>query len=220
MKASLTAALLALATLSPAAPPPPATRPTTCSYVGLLTVDAPPALEAQNNLPPGLGVVVQAVDEASPAAKAGLAVHDIVTRMDDQLVINPPQFSVLVRLHRPGQTVNLEVLRHGKTLTLPVQLAERVLTAADEVSGLRLPPDGSAHVSNMVVFDDGNHVIKITAHDEDRHVRIADNTGTLVYEGPLNTVEDHDKLPPEVRDKVASIERNWARIQALRGGTP
>ena len=216
--ASWFTSMFALASFAAAGP---TTGPAMVSYVGLLTVDASPTLEAQMGLPAGLGVVIQAVDEASPAAKAELAVHDVVTRLDDQLIINPPQFSALVRMHRPGQTVRLEVIRRGKTLAVPVELAEKALPP-DDALGLRLPA-APARVINMATFTDGDHVIAITARGDDRRVRITDPSGVELYEGPLNTPADHERLPDEVRGKITAIEQNWRRVQEFwtkPGATP
>ena len=192
------------------------------AYLGVMTSVATPALREQLGLPGGVGVLVEAVDAESPAQRGGLQVHDIVTKLDDQLVINVHQFGVLVRLRKPGETVNLSVIRRGKPLTANVVLADRVFTPGDDmVPFTNGPPHGSGRLNSIVTQNDGTHEIILTTHgDADRHVRIATTRGEVVFEGPLNTPEDHAHVPAECRGKVDTIEKNWERFKQLRNIAP
>src|SRR5262249_11337015 len=67
------------------------------------------------------------VQPDSPAAAAGLQVHDVLEKLDDQLLINPQQLAVLVRAKHPGDTVNLTLLHGGKESTITAKLAEKEL---------------------------------------------------------------------------------------------
>jgi hypothetical protein len=186
------------------------------------TSAATPALREQLGLPGGVGVVIDAIDADSPAQHAGLLVHDVVTKLDDQLVINVHQFGVLVRLRKPGETVSLSVVRRGKETKIPVQLGERAVPAGEEINPMVVggPPRGG-RISSIMTQTDGSHIITLTTHgDADRHIRIADLDGKVVYEGPLNTPEEHARVPSECRKKVAAIEQNWEKFKQLRGSTP
>ncbi|RME69939.1 MAG: PDZ domain-containing protein, partial [Verrucomicrobia bacterium] len=99
-------------------------RPVT--YLGVEVGRATPALSAQLGLPEGQGLIVRFVMPDSPAAKAGLQKHDLLLRLDDQLLIEPRQLSVLVRSHQKGETISLTLLRGGKERTLEVVLGERM----------------------------------------------------------------------------------------------
>lgn len=225
---------LAVAGLTHSAEPtdrPPAIAPThvaaaapqlRASYLGVMTSVATPALREQLGLPGGVGVLIEAVDAESPAQRGGLQVHDIVTKLDDQLVINVHQFGVLVRMRKPGETVSLSVIRRGKPVTANVLLADRVFTPGEDLVAITNgPPHGSGRLNSIVTQNDGTHEITLTLHgDADRHVRIATTRGELVFEGPLNTPEDRARLPAECRAKVDTIEKNWERFKQLRNVAP
>lgn len=208
---------------APAPTPLQAKAETRAAYVGVVTSAATPALREQLGLPGGVGVVIDSVEADSPAQHAGLIVHDVITKLDDQLVINVHQFSVLVRLRKPGETVNLSVVRRGKPTTASLQLGERTVPAGEEINPLVVggAPRGGGRISSIVTQTDGKHVITLTTHGEaDRHVRVADTSGKLIFEGPLNTPEDHAGVPSEVRGKIETIERNWEKFKQLRSSSP
>ena len=75
----------------------------------------------------GTGLIVGQLADDGPAVAAGLQVGDVITKLNDQLLINPEQLAVLVRTFDPGQTVTLHVLREGEPVTIKAKLAGRVL---------------------------------------------------------------------------------------------
>ncbi|BET66264.1 hypothetical protein ASA1KI_11820 [Opitutales bacterium ASA1] len=85
----------------------------TVTFLGLSTTDTPAALSAQLGLPEGRGLVVAFVEPGSPAEKAGLQQHDVLLRLDDQILVGARQLSVLVRGYADGDTVTLTYLRRG-----------------------------------------------------------------------------------------------------------
>ena len=68
------------------------------------------------------GGVVTQVEPDSPASKAGLQVGDVITKIDNQKVSDAGELQVLVGQRQPGTKVTLQVLRDGKTMTVPVTL--------------------------------------------------------------------------------------------------
>ncbi|HOX06304.1 MAG TPA: PDZ domain-containing protein [Planctomycetota bacterium] len=95
------------------------------AYLGVVAEPADAALRAQVKLPEGVGLVVRKVAEDSPAAAAGIRVHDILHKLGDQLLVNEQQFIVLVRLQKPGDEVALTVIREGETRKISAKLAEK-----------------------------------------------------------------------------------------------
>ncbi len=61
----------------------------------------------------------------SPAAKAGLKGQDILVRFAGKEIANLQDFTYMLRTHKPGETVEVVVLRDGKPLTVQVKLAVR-----------------------------------------------------------------------------------------------
>lgn len=76
-------------------------------------------------VPQGTGLMIGFVAEDGPAAKAGLKKGDVLTRLDDQLLVNAEQLAVLVRTHKAGDAVNLNVLRDGEPIQLKAELVTR-----------------------------------------------------------------------------------------------
>jgi Trypsin-like serine proteases, typically periplasmic, contain C-terminal PDZ domain len=72
---------------------------------------------------PGGGVRITSVDEAGPAAAAGLRAGDIVIRIDRHVVEQPHDLIALVRRHDPGTTVTIVYRRGGTVQNVSVVLA-------------------------------------------------------------------------------------------------
>ena len=78
------------------------------SYLGISAVAADATLRAQLKLPNGVGLAVANVDDQGPS-KSVVQEHDVLYKLGDQILVNPEQFVVLVRMHKPGETVELTV---------------------------------------------------------------------------------------------------------------
>ena len=92
------------------------------TFMGVSVTPAAPELAVHLPLERGTGLVIQSVNKDSPAEKAGLKESDILTKFDDQILIHPVQFSVLVTGKKEGDSVKLTVLRKGEKLEVPVTL--------------------------------------------------------------------------------------------------
>jgi len=135
-----TASLLLVLTFVPAvlAKDKPAKPPTdkpkrTIAFLGVNTMPVGEALRAQLDLPEGVGLLIRSVVPAGPAAKAGVKTHDVLYKLDDQLLINPDQLATLVRTHKPGDKVTLTLIRKAKPVTLTVALGSRQVTPSDDL---------------------------------------------------------------------------------------
>jgi M6 family metalloprotease-like protein len=71
----------------------------------------------------GDGVKVQSVADASPAAVAGLKTGDLVLKLNGDEINRPGRLQEMVREKRPGDAINLTVIREGKELEVKVTLA-------------------------------------------------------------------------------------------------
>jgi membrane-associated protease RseP (regulator of RpoE activity) len=90
-------------------------------------------LRKQLRLPEGFGLVVDFVEPGSPAAAAGLEPYDVLTRLDDQRLVNPQQLAVLVRTFDADAQVTLTVVREGGERQVPVKLVERDVKPIEHV---------------------------------------------------------------------------------------
>lgn len=83
------------------------------------------------------GAVVTEVEPNSPGGKAGLHIGDVITGLNGKSVTDAGELQMEVGQKRPGETIQLEVMREGKTVSVPVTLeamgaANGGATAADE----------------------------------------------------------------------------------------
>lgn len=118
------AALWALAWNAPAAAKSAAPKEKV-TYLGVIVTHVDDTVRAQLKLTAGAGVAIQQVMRDSPAEKAGLKPHDILEKLDDQLLFNAEQLTALVRSHQAGDKVTLEVIRQGKPEGIEVALGEQ-----------------------------------------------------------------------------------------------
>lgn len=97
-------------------------------------------LRAQLPLEPGSGLILRGVVADGPAGKAGLQKNDVLTKLDDQLLLNARQLRTLVRAKHAGDTVRLSYVRRGQP-----GVAEVTLDSHDETTWTDEP--GSYHFS-------------------------------------------------------------------------
>ncbi len=71
------------------------------------------------------GVFVRFVQEGTPADKGGLIAGDVVLEVDGKVVAEVNDFRVRIADHKPGNELNLTVLREGKKEVLTFILADR-----------------------------------------------------------------------------------------------
>jgi serine protease Do len=81
------------------------------------------------------GAVVNQVEPNSPGGKAGLRTGDVITKLNGQTVTDAGQLQMEVGQKRPGDTIQLEVMRDGKTTSVPVTLEAMGAATAGAGSG-------------------------------------------------------------------------------------
>lgn len=69
------------------------------------------------------GVLVGQVDDASPAAKAGIRFGDVITALDGVAVDSPQEFVSLLETYTPGTTIQMEIMQGFKTRSTELKLA-------------------------------------------------------------------------------------------------
>src|SRR5271170_870146 len=68
------------------------------------------------------GAVVTEVEPNSAGGKAGLRIGDVITKLNGQSVTDAGELQMEVGQKRPGDTIQLEVMREGKTVNVAVTL--------------------------------------------------------------------------------------------------
>jgi membrane-associated protease RseP (regulator of RpoE activity) len=137
LAAILTPHALAIEGSADNVPPPPAAKapvigatPDDASkeptgFLGVVAADVPAMLAEHLDIKPNDGVLVRALMPDGPAAKAGVALHDIITRVADQPVTSSRDLTKTVAKHQPGATIHLHLIHRGEPKELDVTLGTR-----------------------------------------------------------------------------------------------
>ena len=205
------------------------------AYLGVATSAPPLALRRQLDLPDGVGLLIEAVAEQSPAADAGLKQYDLLHKLNDQILINPQQLAVLVRTCKPGDEIALSIFRSGKLIELKAKLIEKDLPPLER---LRLMVDdpldlfpgraGSLRPSNIQLqlqprhdmppgplnlleenfilsWDDGTMRITVNAKGGKKMLQAVTREGKTLCDGPIDTPEQREALPAEVKERIPHL---------------
>ncbi|WP_414663985.1 PDZ domain-containing protein [Horticoccus sp. 23ND18S-11] len=103
----------------------------TVAFLGVETGAVSATTAAQLGLTRGTGLVVNHVLPKS-AADGVLQEHDILLKLDDQILIETRQLAVLIRTHKEGDDVTVTYLRAGQKATAKLKLGK---TEVPKVAG-------------------------------------------------------------------------------------
>lgn len=92
------------------------------AFLGVKYQVIPQSTAILNNVPQGMYVV--GVVAGSPAEEVGVAVGDIITKIDGQDVAEDTSLSDIISTKKPEDKITLEIWRNGETSTLEVTLSE------------------------------------------------------------------------------------------------
>lgn len=140
------------------------------AYLGVVAAEVPQMLAEHLGIKPGEGIVVQAVMPEGPAAKAGIAIHDVITRVGDQAVGSSLDLTQQVTGHKPGDTVHLELIRKGKPMGADVILGVRPADVAaiapqplDQLNLDGIPKDLADRIRGMIQGNIGGMEMQLGA---------------------------------------------------------
>jgi Do/DeqQ family serine protease len=108
-----------------------------------------PELSREFDLKRPAGVVVTAVTDKSPAARAGLKPGDVIVAVADQAVDDPNAFNYRFTTHPLGGKVNLAVVRGGKESKIAVALETAPEAPRDEIVIQARSPFHGAKIANL-----------------------------------------------------------------------
>ncbi len=155
----------------------------TVAWLGIGVEEASEALAAQLDLKDGEGLVVTFVASESPAAKAGFQKNDVLTRLDDQLLVNSSQFRKLIRRHKEGDKIKLTLYRNGKKEEISATLGHT-----------------KAHAGLLL----NDHAVVMDFHNLDSQLRTQIDEGVRqqmkeLHESLAKAGVDRQKLSAEIR---------------------
>ena len=94
-------------------------------YIGVTLQDVDADLQRSLDLGAASGALVEDVTAGSPGARAGIRTYDVIVAVDGKAVAGNDQLIQLIAAKAPGTTATLQVIRDGRSLNIPVKLAER-----------------------------------------------------------------------------------------------
>lgn len=203
--------------------------PKTFASLGLKLTRASVVLRQQLALKRGAGLVVDDVAAGSRAARAGFAQHDVLVRLDDQLLVLPEQFDVLLESAEQDAPLECTVLRGGRQFAIPLgrgavaglqpprtTLSTGQLRPTASSLALVQPPaskQGPIEAAPLrrladetLVRQDADYLIRLTNGDETR-LMVSDPQGRVVFNAAIDTPEGRSRMPVSVRDRVDEMER-------------
>lgn len=174
----------------------PLVRTGPVTYLGVATMEVTRELSAQLPLPPDTGLLIGAVAADSPAAKSGLKENDVLSKLDDQILITPRQFAVLIANHKEGDAIKLTYYRKGQPSEATTTLGKHEAPSSVE------PEDPKARLIQRLVRD-GYKIIPNTNDPWERRLRDV----PAEHDVGAEIRKALSRMPPEVREQVEKILR-------------
>ena len=119
--------------------PAPAPAAAERAYLGVGGSQVPELLGEHLKLEPGHGVVVRSLDPAGPAAKAGLAQNDVITKVAGKSVGSHDGLREAVSAMKPGDEIDIDYIHQGEAKTAKIALAGAPAQAG-AIAGAELKP--------------------------------------------------------------------------------
>jgi hypothetical protein len=123
------------------------------TYLGVGVESPGAALRSQLKLPDGVGLVVNYVDEKGPS-QGLIRTHDVLEKLDDQLMVNAEQLVTLVRLRKPGAAARVTLIREAQPTVVEVKLGENDVPPLGWLSTAGQPG------SEALAIHDGNLIVQ------------------------------------------------------------
>jgi hypothetical protein len=215
MLAGLVGPLAAQDKAAPASPPTASTATKAAlvpqAYSGLYVNSLTEELrgKAGVTMPDGVGVNVIIVDPKGPSA-GKVEVGDILTRLDDQVLVSPDQFRTLVRMRKPGDKLKLVAVRESGVKTIEVELTEKAVFER---------PAPTARSAGAAPAPAGqNNPLSITVNGQQIDLgRLPAGSGTVTQVGPGHVViiGPNQGLPPEVLKQLEEMRARGLPIPSI-----
>jgi serine protease Do len=185
------------------------------AVIGVQIVEVSPEDAEVYGLATIRGVVVEDFAEDSPARQAGLQRHDVIVAVDGVPVERVGHLQQLVAQRDPGDRIELEVVRFGRTLAVPVRLTQAPIV---EVPPPPTPRPGSP-APERLGLQIGDLTIPLA-----RDLGFREAGGVVVTSVAPVSAADRKRIRPghrllEVdRERVGSAREARNQLRALRSG--
>ncbi len=94
-------------------------------WLGIMGFEVSPRMAAYHRLPRSTGILITSLVKQGPALQAGLRVGDLLIGVAGRQVSGMADLCAAMKTRTPGDTIELEVIRNGASITSSVQLGTR-----------------------------------------------------------------------------------------------
>ena len=184
----------------------------TRGWLGVAIQNIAPEMLDAFQLDDANGALVSGIVTDAPADKAGLKQGDVIVGFHGSEVDDSSTLPSLVAVVAPGTTVEVEIIRDGQRMTIPVTLGELEEDEAARIASLE--PSGVEELLGIQVDAIDEDIARELRTDDDRGVVVTDvadespaanagiQPGDIIREVNRRTVEDLDAY----EDATAQIE--------------
>ncbi|MEI7904137.1 MAG: Do family serine endopeptidase [Candidatus Firestonebacteria bacterium] len=147
------------------------------------------------------GVVVNSVEDKSPANGAGLKPGDIITEVEGRNVVKPEDFQAELKLKKAGETLKFRILRDGIGKYLEVKLGDAAKAAVEAAGAFSdsLGINAGSITPQLVskyrlLVSQGVVITEVSAGSEAASLGLAE--GDIILEldkNKIKTMEDYNK---------------------------
>lgn len=95
------------------------------AFMGIQPAQITPQLAQELGIQQTSGILVYGVSPSGPAAQARIAPGDILVALAGKPLATVEDMFTVLRQHRPGETVKLELIRDGKRMSVDVRLSDK-----------------------------------------------------------------------------------------------
>jgi membrane-associated protease RseP (regulator of RpoE activity) len=165
--------------------------------------------------PKGVGVMVGLVEPDSPAAKAGIAVGDIIVAVAGTDVATPQAAARQVARKR-GEQVEIKVIRDGKPMTLQATPAERVQRAVTRQRWAVADDPGKSPTGD----EDGDEEVELAIEGGDVG-ELVDTLAAEIGAGPSSAIAaqrqaELDQRLKELDQKLKQLDAAIERLEKAK----
>jgi serine protease Do len=202
------------------------------NHISLFSEDANRAMLGVTTDEDDKGAKITAITKESGAAKAGLEVDDIITRIGDDEIEDADDVSKAVRRHKPGDKVRVSVLRDGRERTFTAELSKWKGVRINNLNATIAPPPppaprpaphvysygyggGSRLGLSVQDTDDGKGVKVLQVAEESNAAKAGIEKGDIITEIDGDEVESTDDVVKAMRD---TRNDSNIRLKVLRNG--
>lgn len=167
------------------------------AWLGVLSEQASQTLTLHLGL--DAGVVLSYVAPDSPASKGGLLEHDILTKVDGNVIGNQDALREEILTHEPGDEVKVSIIRKGKPEEVKVTLGQRPQVIPQAPDRQLIPRGGKLGDLDLKRFEGLNDLPQgeqLQQHLENQMKRLEEQLRDMEQRGGLKLdLRWLDKLP-------------------------